>query len=157
MQMNNNKKEKKIIGRAEIVRFPDLDERKVHARIDSGAKTSAIWGKARLENGVLLVDFFDLSDQTHKFTSYGETVVASSSGHAVKRFTIKLWVVLKGRKIHATFTIADRSSQVYPVLIGRNVLRGKFIVDVTMGKTLTMAEKNRTASLRTLLEKEKSL
>ena len=157
MQMNNNKKEKKIIGRAEIVRFPDLGERKVHARIDSGAKTSAIWGEARLVDGTLLVKFFGLPEQIYKFTSYGETVVANSSGYAAKRFTIKLWVVLRGRKIRATFTIADRSSQVYPVLIGRNVLRGKFIVDVTMGKTLTMAEKNRTASLRTLLEKEKLL
>ena len=33
----------------------------------------------------------------------------------------------------ATFTLADRSTQVYPVLIGRATLNGKFIVDVQKG------------------------
>lgn len=148
---------KKIIGRSEIVRFPDLHDQKVHARIDSGARTSAIWGRARLNNGVLYVSFFGSDAEEYEFTDFGRQAVASSNGHIDKRFTIKMPVVLHGKRIRATFTIADRSSQVYPILIGRNILRGKFIVDVTLGKTLKVEEKEKIRSLKTLIDKEREL
>jgi hypothetical protein len=155
--VNNDGKEKKTIGRAEVVKFLDLDETKVHARIDSGARTSAIWGSARVDDGVLVVSFFGDPSKTYTFKSYGRMAVASSNGHVDKRFTIRLLVIIKGRKVRATFTIADRVTQVYPVLIGRNVLRGKFIVDVTLGRSLKTAEKEKIASLQTLVEKEELL
>lgn len=155
--MSNDTKEKRIIGRAEKVRFPDLSNTTVHARIDSGARTSAIWGSARVENGSLLVSFFGDASKIYTFTSYGRKAVTSSNGHIDKRFTVKLLVIIKGRKIQSTFTIADRADQVYPVLIGRNVLRGKFIVDVTLGKTLKIAEKEKSASLQSLVDKGKTV
>ncbi len=34
-----------------------------------------------------------------------------------------------GRKLNAKFTLSDRSTQTYPLLIGRNTLRGNFLVD----------------------------
>lgn len=156
-EMKAQNKEKKFIGRAERVRFPGLGDLTVHARIDSGAKTSAIWGEAQVENDHLVVTFFGDNTLTQTFSSYDTTVVASSNGNPEKRYKVKLLVVVKGKKVLATFTIANRESQVYPVLVGRNILRGKFIVDVTLGKTLTAAEKQRTSSLRTLLEKEELL
>lgn len=155
--MNSPIKEKKTVGRAELIRFPDLGDEKVHARIDSGARTSAIWGNARVENGQLIVHFFGDTSKAYTFGSFGKMAVASSNGHIDKRFTVKLLVVIKGRKVRATFTIADRKTQVYPVLVGRNVLRGKFVVDVTLGKTLKTAEKEKIAALQTLVEKEELL
>ena len=155
--MSSDSKEKKTIGRAELVRFPELGDEAVHARIDTGARTSAIWGNANVEGDQLVVTFFGDAAKIYRFPSYGQMVVASSNGHTDKRYTITLVVVIKGRKVKATFTIADRKTQVYPVLVGRNVLRGKFIVDVTLGKTLPQAEKERIASLQTLLEKEELL
>lgn len=147
-------KEYKTIGRAEIVRFPLLGEQKVYARIDSGARTSAIWGDAAVRDGVLEVTFFGDATQVYTFTHYGRQAVASSNGHIDKRFTIKIPVVLKGKRILATFTIANRSTQVYPVLIGRNVLRGKFIVDVKLGKTLKSQESAKIKDLKTIVEEE---
>lgn len=85
--------------------------------------------------------FFEGDGVEHKFDAYGQQVVATSMGHIDTRYTIKTVVKLKGRRIRATFTIADRSTQVYPVLIGRNVLRGKFVVDVQFGKSLKAKEK----------------
>lgn len=147
-------KEYKTIGRAETVRFPRLGEQKVHARIDSGARTSAIWGSAVVKNGTLHVSFFGDESKVYEFGSYGRQAVASSNGHIDKRFTIKMPVVLKGKRILATFTIANRSTQVYPVLIGRNVLRGKFVVDVKLGKSLVKQERAKIKALETLIEKE---
>lgn len=139
-------KNKKTIGRAEIVLFPDLGAT-VHARIDSGARTSAIWvSEARVEEGRLGVVFFGrnhpaYTGEKYYFESYGRDIVVSSNGHRQTRFKIKLLVRLKGRKIRASFTLADRSTQVYSVLVGRNILRGKFIVDVQRGKILAAEEK----------------
>ena len=61
-----------------------------------------------------------------------------------------------GRRIRATFTIANRQTQVYPVLIGRNVLRGKFIIDVKLGKVLSLAEKKRIAILQSQIKNKEA-
>lgn len=145
-----------LIGSAEKIHFPELDEVTVHARIDSGARTSAIWGDAKVNtDGNLEVSFFGDIAKTYTFSEYGRLAVATSTGHIDKRFTVRLLVVMKGKRIRATFTIANRASQVYPVLIGRNVLRGKFIVDVKMGTTLKAAEKKRIDSLQSELSEER--
>ena len=149
--------EKKLIGRAEIVRFPELKDQSVYSRIDSGARTSAIWGEATLvDNGKLEVSFFGDSKNTFTFSEYGKQVVASSNGHIDERYTIRIPVVLMGRRIRATFTIANRQTQVYPVLIGRNVLRGKFIIDVKLGKVLSLAEKKRIAILQSQIKNKEA-
>lgn len=148
-------KTKTVIGRAEQVRFPQLDGKKVYARIDSGARTSAIWGSANIDDqNVLWVSFFGHMDKNYSFNKFGKQAVTSSNGHIDVRFTVKLSVVLSGRKIRATFTIANRQTQVYPVLIGRNVLRGKFIVDVQKGKALIQSEKKKIAYLEVLAKAE---
>lgn len=146
---------KKVIGRAETVRFPELDDQTVYARIDSGARTSAIWGSAVInDREELEVVFFDDKTRVYTFSSFGRQAVASSNGHIDKRYTIRILVALKGKKIRATFTIANRKTQVYPVLIGRNVLRGKFIVDVKRGKVMGGAEKDRISYLQSIVEEE---
>lgn len=154
--MSTQPQEKKLIGRAEAIQFPELNQGvEMHARIDSGARTSAIWGEASVDaNGDLEVNFFGSKVVSHIFSEYGRIVVATSTGHIDKRYTVKLLVTLKGKKIRATFTIANRKSQVYPVLIGRNILRGKFIVDVKLGKVLSAAEKKRIDSLQSHLSQE---
>jgi hypothetical protein len=153
----NTVKPKNIIGRAEKVLFPDLSKEMVHARIDSGARTSAIWGEAQVnDDNQLVVSFFGNEDIKHVFPEYGRQVVASSNGHTEARFTVRLLVVIDNRKVRATFTIANRSTQVYPVLIGRNILRSKFIVDVNLGNVLTIAEKQRIKQLESMLEGSES-
>lgn len=148
-------KEKSLIGRAEKVTFPVFLDTPIYARIDTGARTSTIWGSATVnQDDHLEVVFLGDKNLTHTFSDYGRRVVASSNGHTEARFTISLVVVLAGRKIRATFTIADRSSQVYPVLIGRNVLKGKYIVDVKIDHGLKEAEKERIDQLQSLLSKE---
>jgi hypothetical protein len=149
---------KKLIGRAEVLSFPELGFEGVHARIDTGAKTSALWvSSAVVRDGKLHVVFFGESSPhftgtTHIFDEFERSAVANSTGHIQKRFKIVLLVKLKGKKVRAWFTLADRSTQVYPVLIGRNVLTGKFVVDVKKGHSLKEAEQQRSESLGALLK-----
>jgi len=143
-------KQKDIIGRVERIVLPELATAPLYARIDTGAKTSSISASARLDkDGQLHVTFLGFDTEVTKtFRHFSKTVVASSNGHAQERYKVLLSLTLKKRKIRAHFTLADRTTQVYPILIGRNVLYGKFIVDVTKGTPLTEAEHARTEGLQ---------
>lgn len=147
------KKHPVTIGRVERIKIPTIENR-VHARIDTGAKTSAIWASRISEKeGILQFHLFDeasdhFANEVISTSEYSQTVVASSNGATEIRYKVRLPVVLKGKRINASFTLTDRSSQVYPVLVGRNILRGKFIVDTKQGKPLLSQEKQRTDNLR---------
>ena len=144
---------KDVIGQVEQVSFPVLNINSVYARIDTGAKTSSVYAsKAYIYNNALNVIFFGSENEhytgsVHTFSDYGSTIVASSNGMLQQRYKVKLKVVLNQRIINATFTLADRSMQVYPVLVGRNILRGKFIVDVNKGNPLKIKEAMRTEQI----------
>lgn len=150
--LNNASKE--IIGQVEKVHFPELKSNNLHARIDTGAKTSSIHAsKANVKNDILKVVFFSegnrhYSGEEQLFTNFSTTVVASSNGMVQNRYKIKLKVIINHRIINASFTLADRSTQVYPVLVGRNILRGKFIVDINLGTPLIAKEVMRTKQIR---------
>jgi hypothetical protein len=151
--MSETRKEKTLIGRAEKIRFPSLGDSELYARIDTGAKTSSIWATDIIERDEgLEVRFASATHAIHEhpiiFAHYDRVRVASSMGHQQVRYRIKMPIVIHGRRIMATFTLSDRSTQVYPVLIGRATLNGKFIVDVSQGSPLLDEEKQRSIQLQ---------
>jgi hypothetical protein len=148
------------IGRVEKVSFPTLGSSKLYARIDTGAKTSSIWASKTTETEKgLEVEFAQVPHEIaafkHTFEHYTRVKVASSMGHEQVRYKIKIPVVIKGRRIIATFTLADRQTQVYPVLIGRSTLMRKFVVDVSKGTPLRKQEKERSDALQSTIQEEK--
>jgi hypothetical protein len=149
-----------VIGRAERADLLDLGVKKVPVKIDTGADASSIWAhviERRDDN--LHVVFFDkqsefYTGEEHVFPS-GEfqiTRVANSFGHREIRYKIKLRIRMKGRIINGTFTLSDRSQKLYPILIGRSLLTKKFIVDVSKGSPLRVAEKERMRKLQQTIE-----
>jgi len=145
-----------LIGRAEKVDLPQLSAVKVPAKIDTGADASSIWAHSVKKKGdTLEVVFFgpeskDYTGEKHVFSpnSYTVTRVSSSFGHREVRYKVKLKISVKGKLINGTFTLADRSSKLYPILIGSSLLRHKFLVDVTKGSPLVAEEKARKAALK---------
>lgn len=152
--MQNIDTAKQIIGRAEQIAFPEAGIDYVHARIDTGARTSSVWVSSveEADDGLYVVFLGDdhevYSGAAHVFTEYQRRAVASSNGQVEERYAVRMLCMLGGRRIRAWFTLANRSTQVYPVLVGRNVLRGKFIVDVTLGEPLREAERERSLGLQ---------
>ena len=142
------------IGRAENIYFPELVDGAVSARIDTGARTSSIWGSAQItRDGRLAVTLFGeghehFKQKNYYFDEFDQTIVASSNGQREMRYKIKLLVRIGKRRIRAQFTIADRATQAYPVLIGRNILTNKFVVDVAQGQPDHAAERARTQELQ---------
>jgi hypothetical protein len=57
--MQTDDKTRKVVGRAELISFPELELANVPARIDTGAKTSSIWASSvTMKDGVLSVVLF---------------------------------------------------------------------------------------------------
>ena len=144
-----------IIGRAEKATFPELGAKQVPVKIDTGADACSIWAKAtEVENERLHVIFFgegsthyDGAEHIFRKGEYSITRVANSFGHREIRYKVKLRIKLKGRLIRGSFTLSDRSNKLYPVLIGRSLLKHKFIVDVSKGNPLRNEERARAEKL----------
>lgn len=131
-------KEKPTIGRREHVDFPELDLYGITAKIDTGAYTTALHcHDIREENGVL---YFKLLDPTHseysekdlQFTEYFQKEIKNSSGEVEKRYIIKTIVRIGKKRIKSVISLTDRGTMRYPVLIGRKLLKNKFVVDVSL-------------------------
>src|SRR5207253_1394407 len=136
--------------------IPSLGLNGIPAKVDTGADASSIWcSKLQVVNGELRCVFFGKRSPfyTGKTVSFSMdnvdlTRVANSFGHRELRYKVKLPIEIKGRKIKATFTLTDRSTKLYPVLIGRSLLKNKFLVDVSRGTPLHEEENERLKRLR---------
>lgn len=131
-------KVKLTIGRREHIDFPELGLYGITAKIDTGAYTTALHcHDIREENGVL---YFKLLDPSHpeytekeqKFTEYSQKEVKNSFGEIEKRYIIKTVVKMGKKRIKSVISLTDRGTMRYPVLIGRKLLKNRFIVDVSL-------------------------
>jgi hypothetical protein len=134
--------EKKVIGRRELVSFPELDIKEIEAKVDTGAFTSAIHcsdiHEEILPDGTKVI-CLDLLDPSHpqynhkklRFAEYDLREIKSSIGEKQERYVIRTQISLFDETIEAEFSLSDRSDMKYPVLIGRKLLKGRFIVDVS--------------------------
>ncbi|WP_229076904.1 RimK/LysX family protein, partial [Actinoplanes sp. DH11] len=141
---------------AERIELPQLLLTRVPAKIDTGADASSIWANGSVDGrGRLDVVFFGpdsllYDGKIHTFpkSAYSITRVSSSFGHREIRYKLKLKIKVNGRIINGSFTLADRSTKLYPILLGRSLLRNKFIVDVSKGRPLLTEEKARRQKLQ---------
>jgi hypothetical protein len=131
-------KEKLRIGRRETIDFPELGLYGIIAKVDTGAYTTALHcHDIREEKGVL---YFKLLDPTHpdynqqeqKFSDYFQKEIKNSFGEVEKRFMIKTTVKIGSKRIKSVISLTDRGTMRYPVLIGRKLLKNRFIVDVSL-------------------------
>jgi len=127
-----------VIGSKCIVDFPALGVSSVPAKVDTGADSSSIWASdiVQKDNGELTFKLFApqspfYTGEVITATDYSIISVKNSFGQAEYRYKLKLQLKIAGRIINTHFTLADRAKNSQPILIGRQTLRGKFIVDVS--------------------------
>lgn len=138
MALKKNKM--RLIGRREFVDFPQLKLFSIEAKIDTGAYTSAIHCKdiqLKSDNGkqVLCFKLLDnshpeYSEQIHEFPEFYRKKIKNSFGEMEERYIIKTRIKIGRKNILTTLSLSDRENMRYPVLIGRRLLKGKFVVDV---------------------------
>lgn len=130
-------KEKLTIGRREKVDFPELGLFGITAKIDTGAYTSALHCYDIKEtDGILHFKPLgpahnEYTGQEQKFTTYTRKEIKNSFGEVEKRYIIKTVIKIGQKRIKAIISLTDRGKMRYPVLIGRKLLKNRFIVDVS--------------------------
>lgn len=131
----------KIIGRIEHVSFPELQLYDLDAKIDTGAYTSSLHChhiEKEDREGKPFVRF-NLLDPTHStyneklFTLpiFKEKTVKSSNGVAENRYIVQTDVEICGERLKVELSLTDRSEMKHPVLLGRKLLKNRFLVDVS--------------------------
>lgn len=125
---------KKTIGRVDKIDFPELHLYDVPSKIDTGAYTSAIHcSKVETVDGLLHCYFNGhATENPVVFNKFSLTDVKSSNGFKENRYKIKSEVIVFGKCYKINLTLSTRDEMKFPVLIGRQFLSKKFIVDVDL-------------------------
>lgn len=133
-------KQKTLIGKCEYISFPNLKLRNIEAKIDTGAFTTALHCHDIIEkniNGKTVLSFKlldplhpDYSNREQIFEVYEKAIIKNSFGESEERFVIRTIVKIGTRKINAKVSLTNRGNMRYPVLLGRRILKRRFIVDV---------------------------
>lgn len=126
-----------IIGRFEHIDLVGRLEA-IPAKIDTGAYRSSIHAsKIRIttKKGKQILQFNILGHPAYSKSVPAETSVfrlrdvRSSNGQVATRYEVSLKLQLGGKTFITPFTLTDRASNVFPILIGRKALNKRFIID----------------------------
>ncbi|MGS2725506.1 ATP-dependent zinc protease family protein [Psychroserpens sp. BH13MA-6] len=129
---------KKIIGRVDKIDFPLLHLNEVDVKIDTGAYTSAIHCSKIVEKDHQLICSFEskghpnFKSEQVVFDNYTLTDVKSSNGFKENRYKIKSEAIFFGKSYKINLTLSTRDDMKFPVLIGRQFISKKFLVDVNL-------------------------
>lgn len=114
-----------------------------YARIDTGAETSSLDVQNLVyfeRDGEKWVSFDVVnrgSGEKHHFEKKSKKRIAVRRINEYEhRKTVEMDVRFGGETIKAQFSLADRSDFDYQALVGRNILMGRAVVDVSISKTL---------------------
>ena len=136
---NNNPPSSKIIGWREFVSLPQLEVNRIKAKIDTGARSSALhaFNIQQLQlDGKSIIRF-----QVHPVQRDNQTIVTTeaelleyreirnSGGNAQLRPVIKTEVKLGGQIWSIELSLTDRDVMGFRMLLGRQAVRNKFLVD----------------------------
>ena len=130
---------RRIIGWREWVDLPDLGVDRIKAKVDTGAKTSAIhaWDLEIVErDGVDVAHFVlhpDQGDDERAVPAAAPVVrwrdVRSSNGEVERRPTVATRVQLGNRCWKVELTLTRRDEMGFRMLLGRAAIRRSFVVD----------------------------
>jgi len=135
-------KNKTVIGRIENIVL-DSTGFGVKARIDTGAKTCSMHAENIIEKkveGKTYIQFTSENTNRQKQSFYKEIIkkqrVRSSTGDVTDRYVIKMAIEMGGRIHEVNVNLNDREDLRYNFLVGRNLLMGDYVVDVSQTRLL---------------------
>lgn len=127
------------VGWREWVSLPTLGIDWIKAKMDTGARTSAIDAfnvREFAEGGAPHVAFAVHAHQRKLLPAVdciapvvGERLVTSSSGHQQRRYIIEIDIRLAGKTWPIEVSLAERDNMDFRMLLGRGALRRRCIVD----------------------------
>ena len=129
----------KVLGWREWVSLPQLGIRRIKAKVDTGARTSALhaFDVVLDETNDEKIVRFSIHPKQHDLDEViecqapllDERQVRDSGGHTEMRYVIQTEVAIGG-KVHTTeVTLTNRDTMGFRMLIGRTLMKGNYLVD----------------------------
>lgn len=129
-----------LAGWREWVQLPDIGIPWIKAKLDTGARTSSLhaydihhferdgadWVRFTVRPWQESADDATLVE----LPVHDRRNVKSSTGHVQERIVVKMRAVLVGRTVTAEVTLTNRDEMGFRMLVGRQLLRRGFLVDV---------------------------
>jgi hypothetical protein len=127
------------LGWREWVDLPELGLTNIKAKVDTGARTSALHAfelRTFEENGRQRIEFKMHPNQRDQQTVVvctadikDEREVRDSGGHREKRWVIETPVEIGGETWAVELTLTARDDMLFRMLLGRTAMQGRAIVD----------------------------
>lgn len=144
-------KKRPVIGWREWVSLPQLHIDKIKAKVDTGARTSALHAFSLSpfkENGKDLIRFLihPIQHNTElEVACVAEIVdkrpVTDSGGHTEDRFVIMTPIEIAGQTWPIEITLTERENMLFRMLLGRSALRRRFTINPAKSFLCTRIEK----------------
>lgn len=128
-----------ILGWREWVSLPGLGIHKIKAKIDTGARTSALHAFSLnpfVENNASKISFeihpfqHNTSEVVHCVANVvDKRLVTDSGGHEEERYVIETPMTIAGQTWSIEITLTERENMLFRMLLGRSALRKRFIIN----------------------------
>lgn len=141
-----------VVGWREWVCLPELGINKIKAKIDTGARTSALHAfslEPFSDNGRNRIRFslhpFQHNNE-HIITCVADVIdrrlVTDSGGHEEERYVIYTPITIAGQTWPIEITLTERENMLFRMLLGRSALRKRFIVNPARSFVTTRVKKD---------------
>lgn len=123
------------LGWREWLSLPDLGIRRIKAKVDTGARSSALHAFAieQLPNGRVRFGVHPLQRQSSELwceaTMIDERWVTDSGGRRELRPFIRTPLLLAGQRFDIELSLSARDNLSFRMLLGRTAVAGRFVVD----------------------------
>jgi hypothetical protein len=134
------RKRKPTLGRKDKADFPEFELHDLDVKVDTGAYTSAIHchhietikqaGQRVIRFRLLDPSHPQYEAQTYSTADFEERVIKNSFGKSERRYVIQTQIRLFSDTYPIELSLSERGEMKYPVLLGRKLLQGHFVIDV---------------------------
>lgn len=138
--MNDNDRDRlRTLGWREWIALPDLNIPRIKAKVDTGARTSALHafavesfrrdGRDMVRIGVHPVQQDSKTVVRCEAELLDRRMVSDSGGHRENRYVIATRAVIGGEEQTMELTLTDRDTMRFRMLLGRKAMKDRFLVD----------------------------
>ena len=131
-----------LIGWREYVSLPELGIKRFVAKMDTGASYCALHATDIHVLGGYVSFRFESSEMIRTKLA-GRKTITSSNGEKTRRCIIRTRIKLGTRIFISEITLIDRSRMKDKMLLGRKILRNRFIIDPRLSHALSNPAKRR--------------